>query len=85
VNQAEESSAVKRDHPLRSLRRTHGKWLRLWVMLQVAATFPLIAQLSDGTHPERVPDLILFWLAVAGGSTVLFYPWLAHYRLWRGR
>lgn len=68
-----------------SLWKTHGKWLRLWISFQIVATFPLIAGLSGGTSSERLPDLLMFWLVVSGVSTVLFYPWLAHYRAWSGR
>ena len=67
-----------------SLWRTHGKRLRLWLSFQVVATFPLIAGLTGGAPAERLPDLLLYWLLVSLGTTVLFYPWLAHYRAWRG-
>ena len=65
---------------VRSLWRTHRKWLILWGEFQVVATFPLLAGLSGGTDPERVPSLLAFWLVVAVVSTLLFYPWLSHYR-----
>jgi len=65
---------------VRSLWATHRKWLIIWAEFQIVATFPLIVGLSGGTNPDRTPTLVIFWLGVAVVSTLLFYPWLAHYR-----
>ena len=70
---------------VRLLWKTHRKWLILWGEFQIVATFPLLAGLLGGTDPDRVTALLVFWLGAATISTLLFYPWLAHYRARRDR
>ncbi|MDP4023693.1 hypothetical protein Q8W71_13735 [Methylobacterium sp. NEAU 140] len=83
MSRPEPSSGARDLRAVRSLWKTHRIWLILWGEFQVVATFPLIMGLFGGTDPDRIPDLVAFWLGAATLSTLLFYPWLAHDRVRR--